>query len=510
MHKLETYLQQTFGFSQFRSHQREIIESILQGKDLLAILPTGGGKSLCYQLPALDLPGMTLVLSPLVSLMKDQVDSLIIKGIRADWINSTLTPKQMKEKMLQVASGNLQLLYLAPERLKSEDFIDLLQTIHVSLVAVDEAHCISSWGHDFRPSYKKIGTLLKNLPYRPPIAAFTATATLEVKEDIIEKLGLIRPAVFQDSFDRPNLYFTVESPDDKKKWLQTHVDAIESPAIFYAATRKECETTSNWLKDKGKRVVTYHAGLSKKERQEAQEAFLLLDDIILVATNAFGMGIDKPNIRTILHLQMPKDIESYYQEAGRGGRDNQTCRCILLFGAGDAHLHRQMILSRPAYYGGRDHSFKKLQQMLGYVFSDACYRKYLLTYFGDTTAQEHCDFCGHCTNPILLSNVTKEAQILLSTLHYLKAKQGISVISGIVRGSKQKKIQQQGWDKLSTYHLLPSWSDADIRRLWLYLHFKGYLHKSDRAYARTYITRTGIDLLKGMHTVTLINHKDQL
>jgi ATP-dependent DNA helicase RecQ len=496
MNNLTNSLQKYFGHSCFRPQQQAIIQTILDGKDLLAVLPTGGGKSLCYQLPAMLLPGLTLVISPLVSLMKDQVDDLKSRGIQADWINSTLTPKQLREKLSDLANGQCKLLYVAPERLKSDDFLFLINTLSVNLIAVDEAHCVSTWGHDFRPSYKKLGKLLTELSDRPPIAGFTATATPSVKEDIVKLLYLDNPKIFQATFDRPNLYFQVEKPDDKKHWLMEYLPKLERSCIIYCATRKDVEVLADLLRSSGEDPLTYHAGLSKKLRNQAQEDFLERDDALLIATNAFGMGIDKQDVRSIIHYQMPADLESYYQEAGRAGRDGQKSCCILLFSPGDVSLQRQMIFSRPAYYGGnRVNRLAKLNAITNYVMSGSCLRQSILTYFSEDTSS--CGNCQNCAARPPSRDATREAQILLSTLHYIKGKAPAGLIPAIVRGSKKKVILEKQLDTLSTYGLLKNYPERSLQLLLLDLQAKGFLEKTNKKFATTYITPLGVDLLKG-------------
>lgn len=492
MDKISKILQENFNYSSFKPQQQDIMKAILQGKDLLAVLPTGGGKSLCYQLPALLLPGLTLVVSPLVSLMKDQVDDLKQRNIPADWINSTLTPKQLREKLEAVAQGHYKLLYVAPERFKSDDFLFLINSLGVSLIAVDEAHCISSWGHDFRPSYKKLGKFLEQLDSRPPIAAFTATATPQVKDDITTLLHLRKPEIFQATFDRPNLFFQVEKPLDKKRWLLENLPKLGRSCIIYCATRKDVEILTQLLQKAGENPLAYHAGLSKKLRNLAQEAFQQKEDALLVATNAFGMGI----VRCVIHYQMPADIESYYQEAGRAGRDGKASRCILLFAPGDASMQRQMIFSRPSYYGGnRANRLVKLDAMMQYVFSSTCLRQNILAYFHEDALA--CNYCQRCLEKIHLRDSTREAQILLSTLHYIEGSAPAGLIPAIVRGSKRKVIREKNLDQLSTYGLLKDYSERDLQFLLLDLLSQGYLNKTNRKFASTFITPLGVELLKG-------------
>lgn len=501
---LEEKLKSVFGHGSFRPYQKEIIQSVLEGEDVLAVLATGGGKSLCYQLPALLREGLTLVLSPLVSLMKDQVDKLSDQGLSSMWINATLTPKGLREAQEKLAQGQIKVLYVAPERLKNDEFVSILQGLDISLIAVDEAHCISGWGHDFRPSYRKIGKLLDFLSPRPPLLALTATATPQVETDICQKLKMTNPSVYKASFDRPNLTFFVRFPHQPRAWLIDHINELAPSTMVYCLTRKEVDLTAQALREKGfsRPVYAYHAGMKKKERTAAQEAFLADPQAVMVATNAFGMGIDKAGIHSVVHLGMPKDLESYYQEAGRGGRDGLACACFLLFSNRDDSLHRQMIFSRPLYYGGKPAlSLKKLEQMLAYVFSETCLRRRLLAYFGEDHPPK-CAGCSVCldSRPQVM-DLTQSAQILLSTIYYLKDRLRLDWLIKTVRGSKAKEVRCQGLDRLSTYGLLKDHSDQAIKLLLFYLQAKGHLAREAKKYGRLYITEKGARLLKGQDQI---------
>ncbi len=404
MHSTYPHLKQTFGHAEFREGQKEVVDALLSGRDALGIMPTGAGKSICFQLPALMLPGTTLVISPLISLMKDQVQALRQMGVPAAYINSSLSPAQLAAATRRACQGQYKIIYVAPERLMVPDFMDFTQTGDISLVTVDEAHCVSQWGQDFRPSYLRIRDFLDGLPRRPTVAAFTATATPRVRDDILSLIGLQDPLAVSTGFDRPNLFFWVQMPKNKYKALGAYLSGKRaSSGIVYCATRKNVESVCEKLQQDGFSATRYHAGLSDLERAENQEAFRLDEKRIMVATNAFGMGIDKSNVSFVVHYNMPQDVESYYQEAGRAGRDGEPADCLLLFGRGDI-VTAKMMIERTAEDNdqitpqerqkliGRE--MQKLYQMIRYCEGAGCLRAYLLRYFGDEAKDE----CGHCSN----------------------------------------------------------------------------------------------------------------
>lgn len=468
-------LQEYFGYSEFKPGQQAIIDKILEGRDVLGIMPTGAGKSICFQVPALALPGTAIVISPLISLMKDQVDTLNEMGVEAAFINSSLDLEEYRNVIFNAQQGVYKLLYIAPERLEMERFWELLGTMSISLVAVDEAHCVSEWGHDFRPSYKKIAGMIASLPHRPVVAAFTATATPEVKEDIERLLVLEQPYVLVTGFDRENLYFEVDKPPDKFDFLLEYVKKSGgSSGIIYCATRKTVESVCEKLNRKGIPATRYHAGLSDDERTENQEAFVYDRVQVIAATNAFGMGIDKPNIRFVIHYNMPKTMENYYQEAGRAGRDGEKADCILLYSAADT-ITNKLLIENGGEGSDKANDYKKLQEMVDYCNTDGCLRKYILGYFGEQDLQDECDNCGNCLGNLESTNITIEAQKILSCIKRTGERFGSGVIADVLRGANSKKLKDMGFDKLSTYGIMQEYSPETIKELIAYLIAESYI-----------------------------------
>ncbi len=503
---MEQTLNERFGHNCFRPLQEDIIRNLLDGRDVLALLPTGGGKSLCYQFPAAVLPGITLVISPLISLMKDQVDSLKASGLRAVLINSTLTERQLRLALEAIEEQPPDLLYIAPERLKSDEFIARLNRLTISCIAVDEAHCIAQWGHDFRPSYRKIGRLLESLGQRPPLAAFTATATPIVRQEIIERLGLQDPACHQADFNRPNLRLDVIRDTDRQKWLLHFFSSGQEtrPAVIYCTTRKEAQSVRDLLLNAGHPCGMYHGGLRPADRQQVQEDFL--DDRIplLVATNAFGMGIDKPDIRTVIHYNMPRDLESYYQEAGRAGRDGKPSRCILLYGPADPVTHRQLI--HQVTYNRQKHiTLEKLETMIAYCHTDRCLRTVLLEYFGQAPAVP-CGDCSNCLDDTPREDITRQAQMILSTVHYTKGRFGAATVAAVLKGSRSASVRQKGLDRLSTHGLLKSEDPMMIRRYINILVSEGYLARTSGRFPLLQLTARSSVLLRGETRLTTRHH----
>ncbi len=496
-------LRKYYGYEEFRPGQQDLINHIVAGQDALGIMPTGGGKSLCYQIPALLLEGVTLVISPLISLMKDQVDTLKEYGIEAELINSTLSTSEFREIISNARRGAYKMLYVAPERLETESFIELLQELPVSFVAVDEAHCVSQWGHDFRPSYRRISQIIHYLPKRPVVAAFTATATPLVQEDIIKLLHLKKPFELIGSFDRPNLYFEVRKPQNKLEEIRQYLlENKGKSGIIYCNTRKNVEDVCERLNRLGVVATKYHAGLSEQERGENQEDFLYDRSTIMVATNAFGMGIDKPNVRFVVHYNMPKNMESYYQEAGRAGRDGEEAECILLFSTQDIMTNRFLIENASL---GADHSqeYQKLNSMVDYCNTHGCLRRYILTYFGQEVLLEECKHCGNCNNDIEETDITREAQMIMSCTRRMREQFGSTLVADVLKGANTQKIRDFRFHELSTYGLMREYSKEVIKELISFLIAEGYLLLAGDQYPILKLTPQSLPVLKGEEKVTI-------
>ena len=475
-----------FGHSKFRQGQEALINAILSGRDVLGIMPTGGGKSLCYQIPALVLEGVTVVISPLISLMKDQVAALSEAGIQAAYLNSTLTPQQMQLVYQRTREGAYQLLYVAPERLDTAEFSALVEQISVPLVAVDEAHCISQWGQDFRPSYLNIAAFVQRLPRRPVVAAFTATATGEVQADIVRLLELREPLRMVTGFDRPNLFFDVRRPKQKTPVLLRLIqERQDKSGIVYCATRSAVERLCKSLCAKGIAATRYHAGLDEEERRQNQDDFQFDRKTVMVATNAFGMGIDKSNVGFVIHYHMPKSLEAYCQEAGRAGRDGEPADCILLYSNGDVETAKYLIensgndlLTQEEQDDIRQRDYDRLNAMVGYCKTTRCYRSYILSYFGQN-APTSCGNCGNCKGDYESQDITVHAQMLLSCILRIRQRMGYYVGKTLViqtlQGSKNRRVLDMGLDELSTYGLLPKTSAREIRAEIEFLEQEGYL-----------------------------------
>ena len=456
-------LHKYYGYTSFRKGQENIITSIINKEDVLAIMPTGGGKSICYQVPALCLDGITIVISPLISLMKDQVDALKTMGVKARLINSSLSNSEYSEALEEIENDECKIIYIAPERLDSMEFVNIIRGKNISQVAIDEAHCVSQWGHDFRVSYKKIPYFINRLDKRPIVTAFTATASNEVREDIINILNLHNPAVYITGFDRENLSINIVKSSSKNKYTLDYVENHKNESgIIYASTRKEVETIYEGLLKRNYSVAKYHAGLSNEERAFNQEKFVKDEIKIMVATNAFGMGIDKFNVRWVIHYNMPQSIENYYQEIGRAGRDGEDSECVLLFSPGDVHTQKYLVEVGIENPDRKRVQYKKLQQMVDLVYSNTCYRKSILNYFGEPFLED-CNNCSNCLNEGEVVDKTLDAQKVISCIARMKRSFGATMIIDVLRGSKNKKVLDLGFDTLTTYGIMKNYSNEDLK-----------------------------------------------
>lgn len=510
-------LKQYFGYDSFREGQEYLIDNILAGRDVLGIMPTGAGKSLCYQIPALMMKGITLVISPLISLMKDQVEGLNQAGIHAAYLNSTLTPGQYRKALLYAKEGRYPIIYVAPERLLSEEFLDFALHSHIVMMAVDEAHCVSQWGQDFRPSYLKITEFIDKLPQRPIVAAFTATATKEVREDIIDILMLREPALITTGFDRKNLYFGVMAVRDRygaiKNYLECHPD---DSGIIYCLTRKMVEEVCEKLTRDGFLATRYHAGLTDEERKKNQEDFIYDKSPVMVATNAFGMGIDKSNVRFVLHYGMPKNLESYYQEAGRGGRDGQPAECILLYSGQDVITNQFFIennqdnqeldaLTR-AMVMERDR--ERLRRMTFYCSTNECLRDYILRYFGEYGGN-YCGNCSNCLSQFETVDVTEMSKAIAGCVKECRQRYGVNVIIETVHGADTAKIRGYRMNQNSFYGSLKTVPVHKLRQIINELLIKDYLSLTKDEYAILKLTEKSNDILSGETQVIMKMAKEE-
>jgi len=501
-------LQTYFGYTSFRSAQEAPVESLLKNEDVVAIMPTGAGKSICFQIPALCKSGLTVVFSPLISLMKDQVDGLVDQNIPAALINSTLTQTEFNKTMYDVRSGNIKLLYIAPERLGSNFFCNVLRSMPISQVIVDEAHCISQWGHDFRPSYRLIGDWLASLPKRPVVGAFTATATKAVENDIKTLLGLDHANVYVTGFDRPNLSFSVVRTPKRMDYVVDYVRRhSHENGIIYCSTRKDVERVYDNLTRAGIQTGYYHAGLSDEMRKDMQNKYAFDQLQVMVATNAFGMGIDKSNVRYVLHYQMPRNMESYYQEAGRAGRDGAPAECILLYSGQDVRVHKYLIEQGHLEPQREQVEHRKLQSMIDYCFCSTCLRKYMLAYFGDIVPWLECSNCSSCNTKGERVNVTKEAKAIFRAIIATEERYGASMISSIVRGERTDRITRAGLDALSVFGYLSDVGDKEIKGLIQQFVASGYLRSSMGKYPVLSVTAGAEEVLAGHKEVEEIRQE---
>ncbi|AKZ48184.1 ATP-dependent DNA helicase RecQ [Enterococcus durans] len=489
-----------FGYDEFRPGQREIIQKVMEHEDVLGIMPTGSGKSVCYQLPALMLDGLTIVVSPLISLMKDQVDAANQLGIAATFINSSLNGYETARRFQELEQREIQLLYVAPERFIMPDFIRSMQHWNVQLLAIDEAHCISQWGHDFRPSYLQMAEKLNELIQRPIIVALTATATIAVAEDIKRLLKIPIKNHIQTGFARENLRLQVIKDQKKEQYLVEYLRMNQKQSgIIYAATRKEVDRIYHLLKKFGFNAGRYHGGMSERERTEMQEAFLYDRVELLVATNAFGMGINKSNIRFVIHYQIPGSLEAYYQEAGRAGRDGLLSDAILLFAPQDIQIQKFFIQQSQREDSQKQKEYEKLKAMTEYVYIEDCLQQYILAYFGEDGVP--CERCGNCLDDRELIDVTKETQMVLSCIKRMGENYGKQMLMKVLAGSKEQKVKNFGFDRLSTYGLLKKYAQKDILQLIEFLISGGYLLSVSGEYPVLKVTESGIAVLTGKKQV---------
>ncbi len=509
-------LKRYFGHGSFRAGQGEVIDHILSGQDCLGVMPTGAGKSMCYQIPALMLGGTTIVISPLISLMKDQVEGLLQSGVSAACINSSLSQREYFRVLDDAAAGMYSIIYVAPERLTSEGFLNVCKNLSIPLVAVDEAHCVSHWGQDFRPSYLKISEFVQALPKRPVLAAFTATATDIVKQDIVRILGLVEPFSVTTGFDRANLYFEVRPTEQKNKdavLLGIVRELNGRSGIVYCSTRKNVEAVCSFLRLNGVNARCYHAGLPDDERRQAQEDFIYDRCSVMVATNAFGMGIDKSDVALVVHYNMPKDLESYYQEAGRAGRDGSPARCILLYSKGDVRTAEFLIDHGHAADSGLDtaeqeeirrRDRERLKQMTFYSTTSKCLRHFILSYFGENS-ERMCGHCGSCDAEMETLDITVEAQKVLSCIFRLKQRGrsgGKTLVSGILCGSESSQIKAGGYETLSTYGIMKEYTQSYVRELIDHLEEQGYI-TVEQEYHTLALTPAADELVKSRRTLLM-------
>ena len=503
-------LKEYYGYDSFRERQEEIITSILEGKDVVTIMPTGGGKSICYQVPALILDGLTIVISPLISLMKDQVDNIKNMGIKSAYINSTLSESEIKSILNDVIKNEVKILYVAPERLESTEFLNLITRVKISQIAVDEAHCISQWGHDFRSSYRRISKFIDLLVYRPIITAFTATATEEVRRDIINLLRLNEPKIFITGFDRKNLKITIEKAVVKKQYILDYINSSEGASgIIYCATRKDVDIIYEMLIANNIKGERYHAGLNDEERRVAQERFIYDQANVMVATNAFGMGIDKPDIRYVIHYNMPKSLEGYYQEIGRAGRDGENANCYLLYNRSEVRTLEYLIYTTSSL-NRKEIEIRKLQEMINLCESKGCLRYFILNYFGEKNARNYCNSCSNCLKDEEIRDYTIEAQKILSCVYRSREKYGIAVLVDVLRGMTGPKIVNDKLNQLTTYGIMKEYSSRFIKDIIKTLIDFGYVDLKEGTYSMLKLNKKSLKILKSeMKVLFKLNESEE-
>ena len=509
-------LKEYFGHDSFRTGQEELIDNILSGRDVLGIMPTGAGKSVCYQIPAVLMNGLTIVISPLISLMKDQVSALNSAGINAVCINSSLSAEEYRYAFSALYNGMCRILYIAPERLDTPEFVSFASKTKIAMVTVDEAHCVSQWGQDFRSSYLRIADFIAGLPERPVVSAFTATATNEVQKDIVSLLGLNEPFTVTTGYDRSNLFFSVQHPDNKYKALVKLLEGYSGKSgIVYCLSRKNVETVCEKLCSDGYSASRYHAGLPDSERRQNQEDFIFDRKQIMVATNAFGMGIDKSNVSFVIHYNMPKDPESYYQEAGRAGRDGEPAECTLLYSASDVRTNRFMIensreeneeLSDSERKAMLEKDLERLKQMTFYCTTTDCLRGFMLKYFGEKPSN-FCGKCSNCTDGFETVDITVDAQKILSCIYRIHQASGRDygkvMITEILRGSKNEKLLNLGFEKLSTYGIMAETTPKKLRSELDYLAESGYISVTEGEFPQVRLTAKSAEILRDKKEITM-------